>query len=1052
MSDRSRLFAACAAYAFFVVYGSLVPLDFQPLPLGEALARFAHIPYLNLGVDSRADWVANGVLYLPLGVLAARSARSLGLGAAAPVLAFAAAVVLAVAVEFLQIFFPPRTVSLNDVLAESIGSALGVLAAPLAGRGVGRLLAALHRGPAVWGPRLLELYAVAWLLLSLFPYDLLLSSAELAAKLRSNLWGWWLAPVDAGPLALLKLVVEAAVAAPLGWLIVLRRRGGVGAAALAGAAAGVALELAQLLLASGVSQGASVLARAAGFAAGAALAPRLAAGGMPFVAGLLRRFTGLVVVTWLPLLAAVNGWFSGPWHGLDGAALTWEELRLLPFYYHYYTTESLALQSAGSVAMAYLPLAALVWAWGRPARTAAGWVLAAAALVEASKFFLGGGRHPDPTNLLIAPAAAWVLHALLAALAEGPRAAAAPAVVPAGDLAGRRSALPWLVLAPVIGLALLYQPFGGLLLVGLGAAAAVVAWRPVLALALIPAALPVLDLAPWTGRFFVDEFDLLVLVGVAVVAARVPRPAAATRGSRLLALAFVLLALSLAVSTLHALWPPSLPAAGDWWSFTSPVNALRIAKGGIEAWLLAGLWRRLERDGAARASMFGAGMVAGLALTVAWIVAERSAFAGLLDFAADYRVTGPFSAMHRGGAYVECYLAVALAFVLAATLGARTALARAGGVLLLAAGAYALAVTFSRNGWVAGALALVVTAALLLSRRGTARGRALLAGIALVLTAAAALPVLLGPYAQQRLGRSGQDLATRQAHWADALELRPPGLATALFGVGPGRYPDLHYWGSREPVHAARYAWQEEGGRPFLRLAPGATLYVEQIVDAAGAPELLLSASLRRAAGPVELAVTLCRKAMLSSRECSRATLQPAEPSAPGAWVSASARLAVPPGMLPLKLSLLTPAAAPALDVTGLSLHDAAGGQYLANGGFERGLARWFFATDVDPPWHVHSLPVALLLDLGGFGVLAWTAVLALAVAAALSGARRGHPLTAAATGALVSFVASGLLNTLVDTPRFLLLALLLPWLAGAAPLDSPRQEGPRAPQPGAAP
>lgn len=1052
MSDRSRLIAACAAYAFFVVYGSLVPLDFQPLPFGEALARFAHIPYLNLGVGSRADWVANGVLYLPLGVLAARSARALGLGAAAPVLALAAAVVLAVAVEFLQLFFPPRTVSLNDLLAESIGSALGVLAAPLAGRGVGRLLAALHRGPAVWGPRLLELYAVAWLALSLFPYDLLLSSAELAAKLRSDQWGWLLAPVDAGPLALLKLAVEAAVAAPLGWLIVLRRRGGVGTAALAGAAAGVALELAQLLLASGVSQGASVLARAAGFAVGAGLAPRLAAGGMPFVAGLLRRFTALVLLAWLPLLAAVNGWFSGPWHGLEGAAQSWEQLRLLPFYYHYYTTEALALQSAGSVAMAWLPLAALGWAWGRPARTAAAWVLAAAALVEASKFFLGGGRHPDPTNLLIAPAAAWVLHALLRALADGPREAAAPAAPPAGAAAGRPSALPWLALAPVIGAALLYQPFGGLLLVGLGAAAALVAWRPVLALALIPAALPVLDLAPWTGRFFVDEFDLLLLACVAVVAARVPRPAVATRGSRLLALAFGLLALSYAVSTLRALWPPALPAGGDWWSFTSPVNALRIAKGGVEAWLLAGLWRRLERDGATRASLFGAGMVAGLALTVVWIVAERSAFAGLLDFAADYRVTGPFSAMHRGGAYVECYLAVALAFVLAATLGARTAAARAGGVLLLAGGAYALAVTFSRNGWVAGALALAVTAALLLSRRGATRGRALLAGLALLLTAAAALPVLLGPYAQQRLGRSGQDLQTRQAHWADALELRPPGLATVLFGVGPGRYPDLHYWGSREPVHAARYAWQEEGGRPFLRLAPGATLYIEQIVDAAGAPELLLSASLRRAAGPVELAVTLCRKAMLSSRECRRATLQPAQTPAPGAWVSATARLAVPPGMLPLKLSLLTPAAAPALDVAGLSLHDAAGGQYLANGGFERGLARWFFATDIDPPWHVHSLPVALLLELGWAGVLAWAAVLVLAVAAALSPARRGDALTAAATGALVAFVASGLLNTLVDTPRFLLLVSLLAWLAGVAPLDSPRREGPRAARPGAAP
>lgn len=1058
MSDRSRLIAACAAYAFFVVYGSLVPLDFVPLAPTEALARFSRIPFLDLDVASRADWVANGVLYLPLGVLAAASARALRGGGAAPWLAFVVVAALAVAVEFAQLFFPPRTVSQNDLLAEFIGAGLGIVLAPLALAAAGRLRAGLAGGLPVWGPRLLELYALAWVALALFPYDLLLSPAELADKLRSGQCGWLFAATDHAPMAALKLAVEAAMAAPLGWLLALRWRVRPATAAAAGAAVGLVLEVAQLLLASGVSQGASVLARAAGFAAGAALAPRLAAGGAPAVAALLRRFTPAVVVAWLPLLAAVNGWLAGPWHGLDGAAQSWRELRLLPFYYHYYTTEALALQSALGVALAYLPLAALAWAWGRPARAAALWVLAAVALVEAGKLFLGGGRHPDPTNLLIAPAAAWLLHTLLRLLAEAPKAAPAPASGEGGAptamaVPARAPRWPWLALPPLLGLALLFQPFAAALAIGLAAAAAAVAWRPLLALALIPAALPVLDLAPWTGRVFVDEFDLLLLACVAVAAARVPRPAAGGRAPAAVALAFVLLALSFTISGLRALWPLSLPAAGDWWSFTSPVNTLRILKGGVEAWLVVWLWRRLERDGAARATAFGAGMAAGLALTVAWIVAERSAFAGLLDFAAGYRVTGPFSAMHRGGAYVECYLAMALAFVLAATLQARRPAARAAGVLLLAAGGYALAVTYSRNGWVAGALALAVTAALALSGRGTPRGRRGLAAAALALTAAAALPVLLGPYAQERLGRSGQDLATRQAHWADALELRGPGLASVLFGAGPGRYPDLHYWGSREPVHAARHAWQPEGGRGFLRLAPGATLYVEQIVDPGDARELVLSAALRRTEGPVALAVTLCRKSMLSSRDCSQATLEAAaDTPAPGGWARATATLAVPPGALPLKLSLLTPARAPALDVGELSLRDAAGTERLANGSFAQGLARWFFATDIDPPWHVHSLPVAVLFDQGWFGAAAWGALILAAAGAALARGRRGLAPVPAALGALAALLASGLLNTLVDTPRFLLLALLLPWLAAAAPVDSPRGEGPPAPGPGAAP
>ncbi|WP_431191960.1 hypothetical protein, partial [Rubrivivax gelatinosus] len=611
----------------------------------------------------------------------------------------------------------------------------------------------------------------------------------------------------------------------------------------------------------------------------------------------------------------------------------------------------------------------------------------------------------------------------------------------------RATPLAWLLLPPLLALALLYQPFAAPLALGLALAFAAVAWRPLLALVLIPAALPVLDLAPWTGRFFVDEFDLLLAGCVAVAAARVPRPGGAGRAPAPVVLAFVLLALSLAISGLRALWPLAWPDGGDWWSFTSPVNALRILKGAAEAWLVVVLWRRLAGAGAARAQAFGAGMVAGLALTVAWIVVERSAFAGPLDFAAGYRVTGPFSAMHRGGAYVECYLAIGLAFTLAAALQARRLWARVAALLLLAAGAYALALTFSRNGWAAGALALLVTAALALARPG--RRGLVVAAAGLLLAAAAALPVLLGSYAQERLGRSAQDLATRQAHWADALDLREPGLAAALFGEGAGGFPDLHYWRSREPRHAGSFHWRHEGGRGFLRLGPGAPLYVEQIVEPGAAAELRIAATLRRESAPAALSVALCRKTMRSSQDCRYARLE----AAPGEWAAAAPQtLAVPPGRLPLKLALLTPAEGPVLDVDAVTLQAAGGSELLANGGFDTGLARWFFSTDYEPAWHIDSLPVAVLFEQGWFGAAAWLLLLVVTAAVALAPQRRGLAPVPAAAGAFAALLASGLLNTVIDTPRFLLLALLLPWLAAAAPLDSPRREGPRAPGAGAGP
>ena len=61
---------ATLAYAVFVVYGSLVPLDFHYRPLAAAWDAFLQTPYLHLDVGSRADWVANILLYIPLGFFA----------------------------------------------------------------------------------------------------------------------------------------------------------------------------------------------------------------------------------------------------------------------------------------------------------------------------------------------------------------------------------------------------------------------------------------------------------------------------------------------------------------------------------------------------------------------------------------------------------------------------------------------------------------------------------------------------------------------------------------------------------------------------------------------------------------------------------------------------------------------------------------------------------------------------------------------------------------------------------------------------------------------
>ena len=60
-----------------------------------------------------------------------------------------------------------------------------------------------------------------------------------------------------------------------------------------------------------------------------------------------------------------------------------------------------------------------------------------------------------------------------------------------------------------------------------------------------------------------------------------------------------------------------------------------------------------------------AGMLAGLCGVLAVVVWERTAFAGLLDFAGEYRAEGPFPELHTGGGDVHAYLVLAMPFVVA---------------------------------------------------------------------------------------------------------------------------------------------------------------------------------------------------------------------------------------------------------------------------------------------------------------------------------------------------------------------------------------------------
>lgn len=1050
-------------YATFVVYGSLVPFDFHPLPFDQAWAAFRQTPFLTLGVESRADWIANGVLYFPLGFLGVR-ALSGGSGARLlPVLvSLTLAGLLAFAVEFAQLAFPPRTVSQNDLLAECLGSLFGVIAAHRLGPWLARWWQAWKNDLTSVAHHAWQAYALGYLLFCFFPFDFLVSRPELLNKLGSGNLGWLFAFPEASFTSwlrtLLLLAVEAALTVPIGFGLGarLRPQQALRRGVVVGAMVGLAIEIGQIFIASGVSQGASVFSRAAGTGLGAWLGAGWQKGSLNSARGWLGRHLLWLLLPYLALLGFASGWGSHPWQGWGHALRSWDELRFLPFYYHYFTTEAAALVSLGSVVLSYAPLAVIAWAGMVRAGAAAALAVMVALIFETGKLFLAV-IHPDPTNVLLAGASVWLLVKGITLLerrqrqvertvALRPEDDRAPPTVIAPPVAATSVPMtslslpdqPWLiVLLVAIAWTSAGWPAYAWLVLGVVAAAAAATWRqPAALLVILPAAMPVFDFAPWSGRFYLDEFDLLCAACLSVGLAR-ERPQIFRRRLSGRALVFLAMMLSLAIGALKG-WGGSLAFdMNSFSSYHSPFNGWRIFKGALWAWLFVAMYRSLVGRQPALGRLLHAGFAIGLGLTVLVVLWERMAMLSLFDFTTQYRVTGPFSVMNKGGAYIECFLAVASAFVIVELATCRSRLLFWGASVLLALAGYAILVTYSRNGFAAlgGALLLGIVAAWRSRRRSS--GGMLPALLTIVLVGTLGGVALGGGYASQRLGTSTQDFATRLAHWRAALDMRDDGIATTLLGAGLGRFPEMHFWQSRTEQRAAAFRLEPGDGNAFLRLAPGAPIYIEQIISPPAGKELELSINVRSASGIPKIGLTLCRKTLLTSDECEQVEVTGIK--APGRWQNQYATIPPLPepanalaAMVPVKISLVTPANGQVIDVDNLSLRLPGTGHYLTrNGAFEDGMDHWFFATDLDPPWHIHSLPVALLFDLGWFGVATALALLGVAVAGGIRALRGRQAEGIAAFAGLLAFLISGSLNTLIDEPRFLWLWLVLAWVCG---------------------
>ena len=174
--------------AIFVIYGSLVPFHYQPQSLAEGLARFQDVCDTPVRIESRSDWLANVLLVVPLGyflmgALCADRGRN---GALATLVVLPCCLGLSIAVEFAQLWFPPRVSSLDDVVAQAIGAALGVAGWLAGGQRLTDWARNLWAAVATRGlaAQLLPGYLVLLGLIHGMPFDLTLSPKDFYRKYR----------------------------------------------------------------------------------------------------------------------------------------------------------------------------------------------------------------------------------------------------------------------------------------------------------------------------------------------------------------------------------------------------------------------------------------------------------------------------------------------------------------------------------------------------------------------------------------------------------------------------------------------------------------------------------------------------------------------------------------------------------------------------------------------------------------------------------------------------------------------------------------------------
>ncbi|CAN5601867.1 hypothetical protein BH11PLA2_BH11PLA2_20630 [soil metagenome] len=401
----------------FTIYGSLVPFHFHARSFDDALKAFQWVLEHRVGIQSKSDFAANYILGGPLGfcLLAAVRLDKPGGWAKSVLMAVALwpwCVAFAAVVEFTQLWFPERTCSGSDILAQGLGSMHGMVAWIIIGDRLTHWFRHVWASDRVGGTagRILFAYVSLLMLAQFLPLDLTLSPGEIYYKFKH------------GKLVLLpfseqgKLPVWLEVVglyAPVGMLAAgIPRRpfnhfGGILGVMMRGLLLGVVIETGQMFVNSRTTSTTDVLLGGFGVTLGWSVV-RFVMKTEPKRG--LNLETALVLGQLYVAFLMVMNWLPLNFDASIGAGKL-AEVNWIPFAAAYEKNYLNSLEEAVAKTLLFAPLGAIVIAKGvrRTIRAYRAVVISVliSAIIEAGQLYLPS-RVVGPTDLIFAGVGGWL--------------------------------------------------------------------------------------------------------------------------------------------------------------------------------------------------------------------------------------------------------------------------------------------------------------------------------------------------------------------------------------------------------------------------------------------------------------------------------------------------------------------------------------------------------------------------------------------------------------------------------------------------------------------